>query len=94
VVASETYTGSREQYEKELKEKISYRGGQRDISMNLSGVDDATLLGMKRKAFFQFYFNPARAYRLWRVTPVKRRLFKNFINVLSEIVFRRWLVQA
>tara|TARA_B100001105_G_C22369784_1_gene434452 strand:+ start:117 stop:1583 length:1467 start_codon:yes stop_codon:yes gene_type:complete len=93
-IASGKFNGSREDYEEELRSTVTYRGGQRDISMNLSKVSDAELLDLKRKAFIRFYFSPKRILSLYRVTPVKRRLVKNFVNVCSEIIFRKWLVHA
>jgi anaerobic magnesium-protoporphyrin IX monomethyl ester cyclase len=92
-ISSGNFNGSREEYEEELRTKVNFRGA-RDISLNLSKVSDAELLSLKRKAFAKFYFSPKRILGLYRVTPVKKRLFKNFINVCSEIIFRRWLVQA
>ncbi|MBL78829.1 MAG: hypothetical protein CMH70_02105 [Nitrosomonadaceae bacterium] len=92
-ISSGDFNGSREDYEEELRSKVNFRGA-RDISLNLSKVSDSELLDLKRKAFTKFYFNPKRIISLYRVTPVKKRLVKNFINVCSEIIFRKWLVHA
>ena len=92
-ISSGEFNGSREDYEEELRSKVNFRG-QRDISLNLSKVNDNELLNLKRKAFTKFYFSPKRIVSIYRATPVKKRLVKNFINVCSEIILRRWLVQA
>ncbi len=66
----------------------------RDISINLSAVDDEELLRLKREAFLRFYFTPWRMWHIYRAFPLKRRLWKNFINTVSEILFKRWIVQT
>jgi hypothetical protein len=93
VLASGKYNGSRENYEEEIRNRVNFRGA-RDISMNLSAVSDEELLHIKKTAFIKFYFNPSRIMSIWRVYPVKKRLFKNFLNVISEILFRRWIFQT
>ncbi len=93
VLASGKYNGSRENYEEEIRNRVNFRGA-RDISMNLSAVSDEELLRIKKTAFIKFYFNPSRIISIWRVYPVKKRIFKNFLNVISEILFRRWIFQT
>jgi anaerobic magnesium-protoporphyrin IX monomethyl ester cyclase len=93
VIASGNYNGSRENYEEEIRNRVNFRGA-RDISMNLSAVSDKELLRIKKNAFIKFYFNPSRILSIWRVYPVKRRLFKNLLNVISEILFRKWIFQT
>ena len=66
----------------------------RDISVNLSDVDDDELLRLKRKAFLRFYFTPWRMWHIYKAFPLKRRLWKNFINTSAEIFLKRWIVQA
>ena len=66
----------------------------REISVNLSNVPDGELLKLKRHAFVRFYLNPKRILRIYGAFPVKKRLFYNFINVVSEILFRKWIVNT
>ena len=96
-ILSGQFNGSREDYEEKLRSRVNRRGnfrGEHGIPLNLSKVSDAELIGLKRKAFAKFYFNPKRIFSLYRATPVKKRLVKNFINVCSEVILRKWLVQA
>ena len=96
-ILSGQFNGSREDYEEKLRSGVNRRGnfrGEHGIPLNLSKVSDAELIGLKRKAFAKFYFNPKRIFSLYRATPVKKRLVKNFINVCSEVILRKWLVQA
>ena len=87
------YNGSREQYEVELKKKVNFIGA-RELSLNLSAASDQELLQIKKDAFRKFYFNPRRMLSIWRVYPVKKRLVKNFINLVSEMVFNKWILQT
>ena len=83
-------------YEEHIRGKIKVDNfaSARNISVNLSAVNDEELLGIKRYAFYKFYFNLKRIVRLYKIFPVKKRLFLNFINVLSEIFFKKWIVQT
>lgn len=83
-------------YEEYVKGKVEVSDFKdvRNISVNLSAVSDEELLRIKRYAFYKFYFNPVRIINLYRRFPVKKRLFLNFINVLSEIFFKKWIVQT
>jgi anaerobic magnesium-protoporphyrin IX monomethyl ester cyclase len=92
-IESGSFNGSREQYEDELRNKVNFVGA-RELSLNLSAVEDCELLEIKKTAFRKFYFNPRRMLSIWRVYPVKRRLLKNFINVLSEIFLNKWIIQT
>lgn len=66
----------------------------RDISVNVSAVSDHVLLKLKRYALYKFYFDIKRMISIYKVFPVKKRIFSNFINVLSEICFRKWLINT
>lgn len=66
----------------------------REISINLSAVSDRKLLKIKRYAFLKFYFDLKRVTSIYSVFPVKKRLFYNFINVISEILFKKWIIQT
>ena len=92
-IESGEYNGSREQYEAELKKKVNFVGA-RELSLNLSAVSDQELLQIKKTAFRKFYFNPRRMLSIWKVYPVKKRLFTNFINVLSEMFLNKWIIQT
>jgi len=92
-IESGEYNGSREQYEVELKKKVNFVGA-RELSLNLSAVSDQELLQIKKTAFRKFYFNPRRMLSIWKVYPVKKRLFTNFINVLSEMFLNKWIIQT
>lgn len=82
-------------YEEHIKGKIEISAFKdvRNISVNLSAVNNRELLKVKRYAFYKFYFDPIRIINLYRRFPVKKRLFLNFINVLSEMTFNKWIVQ-
>ena len=92
-IESGEYNGSREQYEVELKKKVTFVGA-RELSLNLSAVSDQELLEIKKTAFRKFYFNPKRMLSIWRVYPVRKRLLTNFINVLSEMFLNKWIIQT
>jgi anaerobic magnesium-protoporphyrin IX monomethyl ester cyclase len=92
-IESGEYNDSREKYEAELKKKVTFVGA-RELSLNLSAVSDKELITIKKNAFRKFYFNPKRILSIWRVYPVKKRLVKNFINVLSEMYLGRWIIQS
>ena len=64
----------------------------REISINLSAVSDLDLIRLKKYAFLKFYFNPARMLRIFRTFPDKQRLFRNFLNVVSEVIFNKWII--
>jgi len=83
-------------HEEYIKGKIEVNNftGARDISINLSAVSDEELLKIKKYAFYKFYFDLGRSIRLYKIFPVKRRLFLNFLNVLSEILFKKWIFQT
>jgi radical SAM superfamily enzyme YgiQ (UPF0313 family) len=83
-------------YEEHIRGKIktdNYESARR-ISVNLSAVSDEELLKIKRYALYKFYINFNRIIRLYKVFPVKKRLLLNFINVLSEIFLKKWIVQT
>lgn len=93
-VVKDGNNGSREQYEDELRKRVSYFNGARGITMNLSKVSDQELIDLKRYAFRRFYFSRPRIIDLYRVYPVKSRLFKNCVNVISEMLFGKWVLQT
>jgi radical SAM superfamily enzyme YgiQ (UPF0313 family) len=66
----------------------------RDISVNVSAVSDRELIRLKRHAMNRFYISISRIMRTYKVFPIKRRLLGNFINVISELLWGRWVVNT
>jgi radical SAM superfamily enzyme YgiQ (UPF0313 family) len=53
----------------------------RDVSFNLSLVPDDELIGLKRKAFRNFYSRPSRMWRIFKTTPNKMEVLRNFLRI-------------
>jgi anaerobic magnesium-protoporphyrin IX monomethyl ester cyclase len=56
------------------------------VSANLSKVSNARLEELRKIAFRKFYFNPRRIWSIFRTTPNKWVLFKNFLRT-AKITF-------
>lgn len=85
-----------EMYEKHVKGKFTFpqSASCRDVSVNVSMVEDKELLGIRKYATYKFYCNTKRLANIYKIFPVKKRLFFNFINLLSEMIFRKWLINT
>jgi radical SAM superfamily enzyme YgiQ (UPF0313 family) len=83
-------------YEEHVKGKTScdHFISAREISINLSAVSDKEMIKLKNYAFCKFYLSPVRILSIYKAFPVKTRLFYNFINVISEILFKKWIINT
>ena len=53
------------------------------VNSNASRVDPKILVQLQKKAYRRFYFNPKRAWQIYRTTPSKRLLFSKFLSLLK-----------
>lgn len=83
-------------YQEYVRDKFIFASSSnfRSISVNVSAVSNKELLGLKKYAYYKFYFNPRRIINIYKSFPVKKRIFYNFINILSDIFFQKWVINA
>tara|TARA_B100000686_G_scaffold339763_1_gene414366 strand:- start:2496 stop:3905 length:1410 start_codon:yes stop_codon:yes gene_type:complete len=53
------------------------------VNSNASKVDPQILAKLQKQAYRKFYFNPKRAWQIYRTTPSKRLLFSKFLSLLK-----------
>lgn len=60
-----------------------------DQKVNLSALSDAEFFWLKKIAYFRFYANPFRIFRILKVIPSKISLFIRFSGLLKILLMRR-----